>query len=541
MKNKAQETCKTKQSLYQAVLASATKYPNRIAFRYFNHAYKYKFLIKRINQFASYLTELGVKKDEPVTICLPNIPDAIYLLYAINQIGAIANIVHPLFTYEQLNETLEKTNCKYAFVLDTNYSKFEPLIKKGIHLFSCSPAKELSFFERFLYRNKNKAKLSKNAVNTNMFYKAKPISAFDDRYLNDSVYLHSGGTSGEPKTIALSSFAINSVSTNSFWILGTNYIKGMGILAVLPMFHGFGLCKCIHSFLSLGGTDVLMPKFSRKDCVKYIRKNQLHILVGVPVLYEAMLSKNSFRGRKLKHLRIAFVGGDYVSPALKERFDMRMQKAKSICRLREGYGLTEVVNVCSVNTFNEYKPGTVGKLLPNVKGIVIDEKGVELGFNQEGELCIGGDTIMNGYRFNKDEFANEKVFYLAKDGTKYIRTGDYGSIDEDRFITYKSRIKRLVKVNGVPVFPSMVEDCATSFNFVYETCAIGIEDEKHGHIIRLYIMLSKTYKGTKEEAQEKIIERIVSRLGVYSKPKEIIFLDKMPHTALGKIDYKALK
>lgn len=541
MRELEQQTCETKQSLYQAVLASSNKYPNRIAFRYFFHSFKYKFLIKRINQFASYLKEIGVQKDEPVTICLPNIPDAIYLLYAVNQIGAIANIVHPLFTLEQLDETLTKINCKIAFVLDTNYSKFESLVSKGIKLYSCSPSKELSFIEKVVYKSKNKDKLCKNAVTTDSFYKAKPIKEFDDRYLNDAVYLHSGGTSGEPKTIALSSFAINSVSTNTFWIIGKKYVKDMGVLATLPMFHGFGLCKCIHSFLSLGGTDILMPKFSRKDCVKYIRRNQLHILIGVPVLYEAMLSKNNFRGRKLKHLHIAYVGGDYVSPALKERFDIRMQKAGSVCRLREGYGLTEVVNVCSVNTFTEYKPGTVGKLLPNVNAVVIDENGNELPAGEEGELCIGGDTMMNGYRFNADDKANEKVIYIAKDGNKYIRTGDFGMIDNDRFVYYKSRIKRLVKVNGIPVFPSMIEDCATSFNFVYETCAIGIEDEKHGHIIRLYVMLSKTYKGTQKEAENKIIERIVSRLGVYSKPKEIVFLDKMPHTALGKIDYKLLK
>lgn len=541
MKNYKEQPCKKEQSLYQAVLSSATKYPKRIAFRYFNQTYKYSFLLKRINQFAQKLLELGVKKDEPVTICLPNIPDALYLLYSINQIGAIANIVHPLFTFEQMDETLAKIDCKLLFVLDTNYSKFKPLEQKGVKIFSCSPASELTLVKRIAYRRKNKDKLTKDAPNVDNFYSSNQYKEFDTRYESDAVYLHSGGTSGDPKTIALSSFAINAVSTNSLWIIGTDNFYKWGILSVLPMFHGFGLCKGIHSFLAHGGTDVLMPKFSRRDCVRYIRRNQLHILLGVPVLYEAMLSKRSFRGRKLRHLNVAFVGGDYVSPALTERFNIRMEKAGSTCRLREGYGLTEVVNVCSVNTTDHHKPGTVGILLPNARGIVIDENGNELPFDTEGELCIGGETIMNGYRFSKDPQANEKVFFIGKDGSKYIRTGDYGCIDSERFITYKTRLKRIVKVNGVPVFPSMIEDCATSFNFVYETCAIGVEDAKHGHIVKLYVMLSKTYKGTKKEAEEKLIERIVSRLGVYSKPKEIIFLDKMPHTAVGKIDYKVLK
>lgn len=535
------EPCLQEQSLYMAVLNSASKCPNRIAFRYYFKAFKYKHLLKRINQFATALKELGVKKDSVVTICLPNIPETLYLFYAVNQIGAIANVVHPLFTYEQMEEAVKKMDCKIVFVLDINYNTFLPLEKLGVKVIACQPTKELNFVKKLAYKKKNKNKLPLECINTDSFYKCKISTDYDKEYLKDSVYLHSGGTSGQAKIIALSNYAINSVSHNTFWILGMEDINKLGILSVLPMFHGFGLCKCIHSFLAHGGTDVLMPKFSRRDCVRYIAKNQMHVLVGVPVLFEAMLSKHNFRGRKLRHLNVAFVGGDYVSPALMERFNIRMEKAHSICRLKEGYGLTEVVNVCSVNTHRYYKPGTVGKLLPTAKGLVLGENGEELGPSKEGEICIGGASIMNGYRFNNDAEANDKVYYISKSGDKYIKTGDLGSIDEDNFVCYKTRLKRLVKVNGVPVFPSMIEDCATSFNFVYETCAIGIEDEKHGHIIKLYVMLSKTYKGDKEEAKRKIEERIISRLGIYSKPKEIIFIDKMPHTALGKIDYKMLK
>lgn len=530
------------QSLYQAILKSVEEFPHEIALRYFDHAYSYSHLLKRINQFAYMLKSMGVNKDEPITVCLPNIPDAVYLLYSINQIGAIANIVHPLFTYEQMKENLEKIKSKLVFCLDTSYKMFKPLEDEfDVKFITCSPAQEFTSISRAIYRKKNKDKLISCPLTTASFYKAKRFIEYDTRYKEDAIYLHSGGTSGKPKIIALSSYALNAVVWNSLWITGRDSFVRKGILAVLPMFHGFGLCMGIHAFLCHGGTDVLMPKFSRMRAVRYIRRNELHVLLGVPVLYEALLSKRSFRGRKLRHLWVGFVGGDNVSPALMERFNIRMEKAHSSCRLREGYGLTEVVNVCSVNTVNNHKPGTVGILLQNVEAKIIDEKGNELGFNEEGEICIGGETMMNGYRFSDDKDANEKVFFTAKDGKKYIRTGDDGTLDEERFLSFKTRIKRIVKVSGVPVFPSMIEDCATSFNFVYEVCAVGVEDKKHGHIVRLYVMLSKTYTGTKEEAKEKIIERIVSRLGIYSKPKEIIFLDKMPHTVVGKIDYNSLK
>ena len=539
MKNEICLPCKQKCTMYENILNSATKYPNRNALIYFFKNIKYKTLLKRINSFAYHLKDIGVRKDDIVTICLPNIPDAVYLLYAINQIGAIANIVHPLFTTSQMDENLFLTKSKYLFVLDANYEKYTSLVDKySISLFACSPKDDAPIKIRIGYSLTNK---NIKSSDMSLFYKAKCEKEYDKDYLKDSILLHSGGTSGKSKIIALSNFAINSVSTNTPWIMNWTSFKNKNILAVLPMFHGFGLVKGIHSMLCHGGGDVLMPKFSRNITVNYIARNKLHILIGVPVLYEALLSKKNFRFKKLRHLEIAFVGGDYVSSSLLERFNIRMEKAKSRCRLREGYGLTEAVNVCAVNTHQFYKPGTVGRLLPNVKGIIIDENDNILDNNQEGEILIGGDTIMNGYRFNDDESVNEKSIFIDKNGDKYIRTGDFGFIDKDRFLYFKTRLKRIVKVKGVNVFQSMIEDAATSFNFVYETCAIGIQDEKYGHIIKLYVKLSKEYQGSREEAIKKIDERIVSRLGIYSKPKEIIILDKMPHTALGKIDYKALK
>lgn len=535
--------CKKEQTLYEAILTSATRYPNRVALRYFHKPFTYRHLIRRINQFAFALKGMGVNKDEPVTICLPNTPDAVYLLYAVNQIGAIANIVHPLFTYEQMDENLSMINGKILFCLDTRYDLFKPLIKKGVKIIACSPSGELPLIKRFVYKRRVKDKIKDIPSDdfVSKFYAFPRSLEYDTDFKKDSLYLHSGGTSGKSKTIALSSFSLNALCYNSAWITGFDTFVNKGMMAVLPMFHGFGLCMGIHAYLAHGGYDVLIPKFSRKDTIKYIKRGQLSILIGVPVLYEALLSKRNFRGRKLRSINIAFVGGDYVSPALMERFNIRMEKSGSICRLREGYGLTETVNVCTVNTHFHYKPGTVGKMLPNVIAKVLDEKGNELPFDTEGEICIGGETIMNGYRFSEDKDINKKSFYIDKDGNKYVKTGDFGSVDSDGFITFKTRLKRIVKVNGIPVFPSMIEDAATSFNFVFEVCAIGVEDPKRGHIIKLFVVLSKSYKGTKEEAISKLNERIVSRLGVYSKPKEIIFMDKLPHTPIGKIDYKLLQ
>ena len=526
------------QSLYQCVLNSATKYPKHIAFRYFHKAFNYTFLLKRINQFAYELKSLGVKKDDVVTICLPNIPDALYALYAVNQIGAIANLVHPSCSFEQIEEYLNKTKSIILFSLDISYKEFKKLEDDGVLIITCSPTSELGVFAEKSYAKKNKEKLMASSHKAEYIYQKPVETEFDQRFKEDAFYLHSGGTLSTPKTIALSSFAINSLVANATWFTCMDNFEGCGMLSVLPMFHGFGLCMGIHACLCYGGTDVLMPKFSRYNALKYIRRKQLSILIGVPVLYEAILSKKSFRGKKLRYLTNAFIGGDNVSPALIKRFDERMIEAKASCRLFEGYGLTEVVNVCSVNTHNFHKQGTVGKLFPNAIGCIIDEKGKELPPEEDGEICIGGESLMNGYRFMDDDAS---YYHIDKDGRKYIKTGDIGCFDKDGYLHYKSRIKRLIKVSGVPVFPSQIEDIATSFDFVYEVAAVGVEDEKHGHIVKLFVKLSKTYKGSKEDAEKLLNDKIVSSLGIYSKPKEIVFLDKMPHTLVGKIDTKLLK
>ena len=535
--------CKKEQSIYETVLASAKSWPKNIALRYMGHKYTYEHLLKRINQFAKALLDLGYKKDEVITVCLPNIPDAVYLLYAINQIGAISNIIHPLFNLSQMEENIAVTKSRVLFCLDTTYQMFKPLEEKGVRIFACSPTNELTFIEKFVYKQSQKKKIGKiDYKNTSrQFYFSKRELDYDKRYNNNTVYLNSGGTSGKAKIISLSSFAMNALAHYGPWIIDVEDGKNIGMLAVLPMFHGFGLEMGVHIILSFGATCVLMPKFNRDQTIKYIKKNQIQLMIGIPILYESLLSKKSFKGKMLRNLNIAFVGGDFVSTNLLKSFNQLMIENGSKCRLREGYGLTETVCVCSVNTHHHHKAATSGMALPNVNFKVIDPNTLEdLGHNKEGELCISGETLMNGYVYAEDPLANEKTFITDKDGVKWLRTGDFCSIDDENYVTFKQRLKRIIKVSGVPVFPSMVEDSACAYSFVYECAAIGVEDKRHGHIIKLYVVLHRDYKGTMEAASKAIEDKIIRDLGIYAKPKEIVFVDKLPHTFVGKIDVNKL-
>ncbi len=532
------------QSIYKALATSAKKFPGRVALVYQKKKFYYADVLDKVNEYAYTLSNLGYKTNDVITVSLPNIPQAVYLLYAINQIGAIANLVHPLMEREQLEEIMDTVGSSILFTLDINYSKFASLENKKYSVISVSPVTELNPILKLGYKHINKNKLiSVKELSVNKtdvsFANNEGLFEYNNEFKKDSFYLHSGGTTGKSKTIALSSYALNALVYNAPILVDTTTTNNKHMLAVLPMFHGFGLCMGIHAMLSCGGCNTLMPKFSSDECVKYVKKNQLAIIIGVPTLYEALLKNPGFYGPKLKNLEVAFVGGDFVSDDLVNRFNDRMKEAGSRCRMYQGYGLTETVTVLSVNTHFEHKDGTVGKVLPNVKVKTCDiETHDDLPLGEPGELFISGETLMNGYRF-ENESANDKVFFVDDKGVKWVKTGDYGRVDEDNHIIFMQRLKRIIKVNGINIFPSEVENLVCSLPFVIESAAISVDDEKFGNMIKLFITVKKDL--VNKNYIDEINSIIKKQLSVYAVPKEIVILEEFPKTLVGKIDTKVLQ
>lgn len=531
----------TQTSIYSTVYNASLKYKNKTALIFRKKHIKYKELINKINIVSHKLKTLGFKKDDVITIVLPNIPFTVYILYAINQIGAIANLIHPLMKREQLKEIINTNESKIIFCLDINYDEFSPLIKEGIQVIPCNPLEGFNSFVKnaYSYKFHNKLKnIHKKTIKSCDFLKGPKLIEADNSFLKDSFYLHSGGSTGKSKTIALSNYSINALCSNGGWIMsGRKDLSGTYILSVLPIFHGFGLAMGIHIELMWGGTDVLMPKFSTDETIDYIEKKKLTYLIGVPVLYEALLRNPRFCGKKLKNLDCAFVGGDFVSETLIKNFNTRMDEGGSICRLFEGYGLTETVTVCSVNTHKHHLAGTVGKVLPNCKCKIMSLDGrTNLGYNQEGEIYIGGETLMNSYRFSNDI---ENPFVHDKQGEKWVRTGDYGSLNNRNYITFKQRLKRIVKVNGVNCFPSDIENACKELDIVFDCVAKGVEDKAHGQIIKLFVVLDRKFQNNNYDKELK--EKITNKCGVYAVPKEIVYLDHFEKTIVGKVDVMNLK
>ncbi|NCA96879.1 MAG: hypothetical protein EOM77_01650 [Bacteroidia bacterium] len=526
-------------TLYQALLESATRYPKRNALIYMKRKFSYRLLLRNVHLLAQGLVDHGIKKNDVVSVCLPNIPSAVDLLYAINQIGAIANLIHPLMKYEQMKGIMEDTGSKLLFVLDTAYDEFSPLKEKGIHLVACSPVTSVNLLIRAIYNFQNRHSLLKiaNSDYLSSFYGENEFVSFDSDYHKDAFYLHSGGTTGKPKVIALSSFAVNALAANGLDILGISDTNHKFMLAVLPLFHGFGLCMGIHACIAFGACNTLMPKFHSDQVVSYLRRKQISFIIGVPILFEALLRNKAFKGSKLRNLHVAFVGGDFVAPSLINRFNQHMERYGSKARLYEGYGLTEVVTVCSVNTEQHHKEGSVGKLLSNVQMKIVDTITKEdLPIGSDGEIYVKGETMMNGYRFVNDE--SEQPFVKDSKGVTWIATGDFGSIDQDNFVYFRQRLKRIIKVSGINVFPNEIEGAVMQTGKVHECSAIAVADEKLGNAIKLFVVLNKDY--VMINIDDEIRSAVKKQCGVYAVPREIEYRSSLPKTLVGKIDAKAL-
>lgn len=501
----------------------------------------YAALFDEIDKAAVYLFNSGVGKGDTVTVALPNIPTAVAVLYAANKLGAVVNFVHPLVPVKKLLAYAEKTDSNIIFVLDKIANAYaDKLAASGKTIIVCNASPYLGgaarfFYNTFTFSDRSKLKRKDGFVYYSDVLKSRhiDIKSSHDEDLPAAV-MHSGGTTSEPKSIVLSNKSFNAVAINTVRVID-GYSPDGGMLAALPMFHAFGVGVCIHTALVAGYCVYLVPKFSTKKIVKMLNRLKIAVLAGVPAMYEGMLGEKKFDSPKRKRLSFAFCGGDALSLDTKEKFDGIMKKHGSACVLDEGYGLTEMCGVFSVNTRAFSRAGSLGKPLGDY-GAEVFEGAKMLGRGEEGEICLCGDSMMNGY-LGDEAATSYSVFEY--NGKNYLRTGDYGTVDADGFIFYKQRLKRVVKINGVSVFPSEAERAIASLPFVSECAVIENRDERNRTYLKALVVLKPGIG--EREASERIGERCAENLNKWTAPRSVVFVDRLPKTYVGKVDYGKLK
>ena len=537
-------------SMYDKVAEIAENYPDYIAYDFMGGKVKYKDFIKKVDDCARALAAIGVKEDERVTICMPNAPQAVIMFYAINKIGAIANMVHPLSSEKEIEFYLKESASVVCITLDQFYGKFER-IRGNVPLRSLiitSIKDVLSPVKRKGYYLAQGRKIKKVPANAEIVWWEKFLrdgSHYHGPYHverkagDPAVILYSGGTTGTTKGILLSNLNFNALSQQ---IIATNpmFKPGDKMLAVMPIFHGFGLGVCIHSMLASGGRCLLIPRFNPKSYAKLIKKHRPNFIAGVPSLYEALLRLNTLDRVDLSCLKGVFSGGDSLSVELKKRFDAFLKDHNATIPVREGYGTTECVTASCLTPSHWAKEGSIGLPFPDTfYKIVKPGTEEEVPYGEEGEICLAGPTVMMEYINNPEETAN--TLRRHADGLTWVHTGDMGMMDEDGFIYFRQRIKRMIVTNGYNVYPSQIENVLDAHPYVHMSCVIGIPDPLKMQKVMAFVVLKPGVKVSEEQARNEILEHCRKYIAKYAMPADIEFREDLPKTLVGKVAYRVLE
>lgn len=536
-------------SMWENVMDAAHKYPDYIAFDFMGKKTTYRDFEKQVNDCAKALCAQGVKPGQRVTICMPNCPQTVVMFYAVNAIGAIANMIHPLSSEKEIEFYINHSKSVLALTVDMFYSKFEA-IKDDIKLDTLvitSIKDALSVPMKLGYsltEGRKIAKLPKDApiVKWNDFIKKG--KSYTGKYIakvnkdDPAVILYSGGTTGTTKGILLSHFNFSALTAQLF---ETNPMAQAGdkMLAVMPMFHGFGLGVTIHAMLANGGRCILVPRFTPETYAKDIVKHRCNFIAGVPTLYEALLRQPSMDGADLSCLKGVFSGGDSLSVELKKRFDKWLADHGATIKVREGYGTTECVTASCLTPMHLYKEGSIGQPFPDTYYKIVDVgTNIEVPYGHEGEICISGPSVMLGYLDQPEETAN--TLRKHGDGRIWLHTGDLGIMDEEGFIYFKQRIKRMIITSGYNVYPSQLENILDGFEAVQMSCVIGVPDPYKMQKIKAFVTLKAGYEPT-EETKQSILAYCKKHIAKYAMPYDIEFRDSLPKTLVGKVAYRVLE
>lgn len=536
-------------SMFDDVAEIAKKYPDIVAYDFMGSHVTYKTFVAQVFKCAKALKILGIRENDKVTICMPNTPQTVIMFYAVNVIGAISNMIHPLSAEKEIEFYLRDSNSVACITLDQFYPKFVKVqqnikIKK---LIITSVADALSLPMKIGYKLTEGRKIAKIPANANVIYwkdMLKKADSYADKYAvkrigNDpAVILYSGGTTGATKGIILTNRNFNALAAQ---IIATNrmFRPGDKMLAVMPMFHGFGLGVSIHSMLANGGRCILIPRFNPESYADLLKKHRPNFIAGVPTLYEALLRLPSLNGVDLSCLKGVFSGGDSLSIELKKRFDFFLNEHNASITVREGYGTTECVTASCLTPVHWQKEGSIGLPFPDTYyKIVKPGTHEECEYGEEGEICIAGPTVMVGYVNQPEETAN--TLQKHEDGLTWLHTGDLGTMDSDGFIYFKQRIKRMIVTSGYNVYPSQIENILDAHRFVHMSCVIGVPDPLKIQRVKAFVMLKPDVDPT-EEVRQALFDYCRENIAKYAMPKEIEFCEQFPKTLVGKVAYRELE
>ena len=520
-----------------------------IAINYFNKKMTYRSFLNEINVCARALRSQGIREGDVVTICMPNTPEAVIAFYATNEIGAIANMIHPLSAEEEIKHSLISTKSVMLIAINLSYKKVKEIIEDTdvYKTIIVSASDSMPTLLKIGYNLTAGRKIEKPKKSETYMYWHDFIEKgkhYSNKVLvkttkdQPAVILHSGGTTGVPKNIILTNGNLNALSKQAT-IIFPKIGPGDSMLAVLPLFHCFGLCVCVNAVMCLGTSVVLVPQFDAKRFDKLFTSYHPTIVAGVPTLYEALLTNKHMDNMDLSYVKYAISGGDSLIPEKNEAVNKFFRRHGANISIIQGYGMTETCGPVCAQVLDATVPGSIGIPFPsNEIKIVNPDTKEEVPYGETGEICIHSPATMPGYLDNEKE--TNEILQMDKKGKIWVHTGDLGYMTEDGIVFYVSRLKRMLIVSGYNVYPSHIENILMKHPDVLNCGVIGIPHPYKVQVPKAYIVLDNGVKD-KMKVRNDIKEYCKKNLAAYMVPKEFEFRESLPKTMIGKVNYRELE
>ena len=525
--------------------------PQGTSLYYYGTKISVKKLIKRIDECADAFAAIGVKKGDIVSLVSASTPESIIALYALNKMGATLNTIDPRMDTKSISRMIRNSGSKVLVVIDIFYDKIAKIFDeiKQDHVIVQTAGTSLPLLKKIAL---------KIAVKSSVPYGKRGIISWDDfiagakdgmaqeaDYVGDATVAiaYTGGTTGFPKGVMLTNDSINAVACN-FQHAGIVYNKGERFLGIMPIFSSYGLVCGIHMPLTMGLELALIPRFFPLKMGEYVKKFKPNHMIATPAFYEILIDSEEMKDFDLSFMQTMGSGGDSMNAGLEAKLESFRQTHNLRYPLAQGYGMSEVSAAATFCVCDRYKQGSVG--IPCVfttLGIFDPETGEELGYNEPGEVCITGLTMMKGYFNNQGE--TDYVMRKHADGQIWIHSGDIGTIDEDGFVYIQGRVKRMItRFDGHKVFPITIESFISEHELVHSCSVIGVNDRERlqGQYPMAVVELNSSVDVSKRDEIGREIYRLCQEhLEERGRPVAVVCVDEVPLTAMGKNDYRTLE
>lgn len=517
------------------------------AINYYGAKYSYKQLFENIDQAANAFSALGVKQGDLVCFVSVGIPETICAIYALNKLGATANMIDPRMDISSIRKMIRNSGSTITLIIDLAFPKLAKVIDdvNQKHIVVQSPARSLTPVKRAVKGlfSKEKIPFNDTIVNWDRFLSyGKGSTAVEAPYVGDATVAitFTGGTTGFPKGVMLTNDSMNAVSLN-FRYAGLATYPGDSFLGIIPVFTSYGMVCGMHMPLTYGFELIPIPKFIPTKLGKLMRQFKPNNLISTPAFYEMMMDSKEVKNLDLSFLMSMGSGGDTMNEGLEHKLDAFMKAHKIPYPLAQGYGMSEVSAAASFCFKDIYKAGSVG--IPSVMtviGIFDPETGEELDYNQEGEICITGPTMMKGYYRSPEETAH--VMRKHKDGTIWVHSGDIGYLDEEGFLFVKGRIKRMItRFDGHKVFPVTIESMVSEHPEVHSCCVVGVDDREHNQGQYPLVIIEVPETADRAGICRMIYDECQQELEERGRPVAVLPMTFIPLTGSGKNDFRTLE